>query len=380
MQNVAIGWEIYERTGSALHLGYAGLAGFLPSALWTLVAGHVADTFNRKYVMLASAAVALVGSLGLLLNSALGGSVYVIYVCLFAIGSARAFMIAARAAFLPGIVPLELFSNSIAWSSSNVRLASIAGPAAGGILIAWSGSSTPVYVINLVGPMLFIALIASIAYEPGRHERPPMTMRSLFAGLGFIWNAKILLAGLMLDMFGVLLGGATALLPVYAKDVLQVGPGGLGWLTMAPSVGAFAMAFVQAHRRPPREAGRSMLFAVAAFGAVTIVFGLSRNFWLSMSMLFLLGACGSVSFVVRQTLVRTLTPDTLLGRVSAVNGLFMGTSSELGAFESGLVASWFGPVVAVVSGGVGTLMVVGVIARLFPQLRGTKNAEMTLPD
>ena len=369
MQKVAVGWEIYERTGSALNLGYAGLAQFLPQVLWVLVAGHVTDTFNRKRVLMAALTFNAVASIGLALNSVRGGSVYLIYACLFATGTARAFFMPARAAFLPRIIPLPIFSNAVSWNSTGFELASMTGPAVGGLLIGFFRSATLVYVITALGAITFVIMLGNIPYKHASQERPPITLHALSVGFRFIWKSKAVLASMLLDMFGVLLGGATAMMPIYAKDILQVGPRGLGWLMAAPSIGACTMALLQAHRGPLRRAGRTLLFAVAGFGTVTIVFGISRTFWLSMAMLCLLGSCDNISVVVRSTLIQMLTPDDMRGRVSALNGLFIGTSNELGAFESGLVAGFLGPVFSVVSGGIGTLVVVAAIAWLFPQLR-----------
>jgi MFS family permease len=226
-----------------------------------------------------------------------------------------------------------------------------------------------VYSINAVGQLTFVALLAGITYKYSAVPRQPMTVDSFSAGLRFVSKQKVVLSAMALDMFGVLLGGATAMMPIYAKDILKVGPRGLGWLMTAPSIGAFTMALLQAHHGPMRKAGRTLLFAVAGFGLVTVVFGISRNFWLSMSMLALLGSCDNISVVVRSTLVQILTPDEMRGRVSALNSLFIGTSNELGAFESGLVANFFGPVISVVSGGIGTLLIVIGMTWLSPQLR-----------
>jgi len=369
MQKVAVGWEIYERTGSALNLGYAGLAQFFPQVLWVLVAGHVTDTFNRKRVLMAALAFNALASVGLALNSVRGGSVYLIYACLFATGTARAFFMPARSAFLPRIIPLPIFSNAVSWNSTGFELASMTGPAVGGLLIGFFRSATLVYVITALGAITFVIMLANIPYKHAAQERLPITLHALSMGFRFIWKSKVVLASVMLDMFGVLLGGATAMMPIYAKDILQVGPRGLGWLMAAPSIGACTMALLQAHRGPLRKAGKTLLFAVAVFGTVTTVFGLSRNFWLSMAMLYVLGSCDNISVVVRSTLIQILTPDDMRGRVSALNGLFIGTSNELGAFESGLVAGLLGPVFSVVSGGIGTLIVVAAIAWLFPQLR-----------
>jgi len=369
MQKVAVGWEVYERTSSALYLGYAGLAQFFPQVLWSLLAGHITDTFNRKRVFMLAVTFNALASLGLALNSLRGGSVYWIYACLFATGTARAFFMPARAAFLPQIIPLRIFSNAVSWNSTGFEIASISGPAIGGLLIGFFRSATLVYTINAAGALTFVALLSSIRYTHQAQERPPLTLGSLSAGFGFIWRQKVVFSAVMLDMFGVLLGGATAMMPIYAKDILHVGPRGLGWLMAAPSFGACTMALLQAHRGPLRKAGRTLLVAVAGFGTVTIVFGISRHLWLSLAMLFLLGCCDNISVVVRSTLVQVLTPDEMRGRVSALNGLFIGTSNELGAFESGLVAGFVGPVASVVSGGIGTILVVATIAWLFPQLR-----------
>jgi MFS family permease len=275
----------------------------------------------------------------------------------------------SRAAFLPGIIPMEIFSTAVSWNSSGFEISSMAGPAIGGLLIGYFQSPTLVYSINAVGQFTFVALLAGLTYKYSAVPRQPMTLHSFSAGLRFVSKQKVVLSAMALDMFGVLLGGATAMMPIYAKDILKVGPRGLGWLMTAPSIGAFSMALFQAHRGPMRKAGRTLLFAVAGFGIVTVVFGISRNFWLSMLMLAFLGSCDNISVVVRSTLVQILTPDAMRGRVSALNSLFIGTSNELGAFESGLVANFFGPVISVVSGGIGTLLIVLGMTWLSPQLR-----------
>jgi MFS family permease len=369
MQKVAIGWEIYERTHSSLYLGYAGLVQFAPQILFMLIAGHVTDSFNRKLVFMAALAFNATAAIGLALNSVHKGPLLFLYACLFLYGTSRSFIMPSRAAFLPGIVPLEIFSTAVSWNSSGFEISSMAGPAIGGLLIAAFQNPTLVYAINAVGQLTFVLLLAGIPYKYLRGERRPLTLQSLSAGFRFVWKAKVILSAMTLDMFGVLLGGATALMPVYAKDILGVGARGLGWLMSAPSVGAFSMALFQAHRGPLKKAGRTLLLAVTGFGVVTIVFGISQTFWLSMLMLFFLGSCDNISVVVRSTLVQVLTPDTMRGRVSALNSLFIGTSNELGAFESGFVANFFGPVFSVVSGGIGTLLIVMGMAWLSPELR-----------
>ena len=369
MQKVAIGWEIYERTGSALHLGYVGLVQFLPIAIFAIFAGQVTDSYNRKKVLMVALAFTALAAFGLAWNSHTLGSVAAMYACLVITGIAFAFIHPARASLVPRIVPRELLNNAVSWNSSGFELASMFGPAAGGLLIAFFSSPKLVYVLNGVAALAFLVLLARVRYEHQETERTPVTLRSLSAGLRFVWKTKEVMAAMMLDMFAVLLGGATSLMPIFAKDILHVGPRGLGWLMTAPAIGAFSMSMIQAHRLPFRRAGRALLLTVSGFGVVTILFGLSTTFWFSLLMLFLLGAFDNVSVVVRLTLVQLRTPDEMRGRVSALSTLFIGTSNELGSFESGIVAGLFGPVFSVVSGGIGTLVVVACITLLAPQLR-----------
>jgi len=369
MQKVAIGWEIYERTGSTRAIAIAGLIQFLPQVMFMLFAGHITDRHNRKHVLMAALVCNALAAIGLAINSAFAGSLYILYGCLFGYGTARAFIMPSRAAFLPGIIPLNRFSTAVSWNSSGFEISSMAGPAIGGLLITFFLNPILVYAINALGGLMFVVLLARIHYKHTPVPKEPLTLRSFLAGLGFVRKQKVVFAAMALDMFGVLLGGATALMPVYAKDILKIGPSGLGWLMSAPAIGACSMALFQAHRGPLRRAGRTLLIAVALFGLVTIVFGVSKNFWLSMAMLCVLGSCDNISVVVRSTLVQVLTPDEMRGRVSALNSLFIGTSNELGAFESGMVAHLFGPVFSVVSGGIGTLLIVLGIAWWSPQLR-----------
>jgi MFS family permease len=368
MLKVAVGWEMYERTGSALNLGFVGLVQFIPQLALVAVAGHITDVYNRKHVLMAAVSLSAAAAVVLAVNAALNGPIFLMYACLFAAGTARAFWMPARSALLPRIVPLSIFSNAVSWNTSGFEISSFVGPALGGFLIYYAGV-TAVYALNAALITCFAILLVRIAY---RHEPPAqraLTLSSLLAGVRFIWKTKVVLSVMCLDMFGVLLGGATALMPIYAKDILRVGPNGLGWLLAAPSAGAFSSALIQAHRGPLRRAGRTILLAVTCFGAATIVFGISRNFPLSLAMLCVLGACDNISVVVRSTLIQTSTPDDMRGRVSALNGLFIGTSNELGAFESGAVADLFGPVASVVLGGMGTIAVAIVTAWLTPSLR-----------
>jgi MFS family permease len=370
MLKVAVGWEMYERTGSALNLGFVGLVQYIPQLALVSVAGHITDIHNRKRVLMGAVGLTAAAAIVLAFNATVKGPLFVMYACLFAAGVARAFWMPSRAALLPRIVPLSIFPNAVSWNTSAFEISSFVGPSIGGSLIYYAGGVTSVYVFNAVLITAFVILLSRVPYK---HEPPVSPARMSFSsfaeGLKFIWNTKVVLPVMMLDMFGVLLGGATALMPIFAKDILHVGAQGLGWLLAAPSVGAFASAVTHAHMGPLKRAGRTILLAVTCFGLATVVFGLSRNFLLSLAMLFIIGACDNISVVVRSTLVQTSTPDEMRGRVSALNGLFIGTSNELGAFESGAVADLVGPAASVVIGGVGTIVVVAVTAWLSPALR-----------
>ena len=369
MLTVAVGWELYERTGSALALGLVGLTQMGPMILFTLPAGHVADNFKRKQIIILTTFIIACASLGLTLISAFQADVFWIYCCLFTAGTARTFLWPASSAFLPHLVPREQFSKAVTWSSGSFHLSSVAGPAAGGALIALTGHAATVYAVNGVASFLCVILFGLVRRHHVVAVKEKMTARSLIAGFKFVFDSKIILGTITLDLFAVLLGGATTLLPIYAKDILRAGPSGLGFLQAALPLGSLLCALVLAHRPPLLKAGRALLWAVAGFGLATIGFGLSRWFWLSFLMLFLCGAMDNVSVVVRHTLVQLLTPDEKRGRVSAVNSLFIGTSNELGGFESGFVAYLVSPLFSVVSGGVGTIVVVIAVAMLWPEIR-----------
>jgi MFS family permease len=369
MVTLAVGWELYERTHSALPLGLVGLTQMVPMLLFTLPAGHVADNYARKRIIILMNLVVACASVGLAVISALRADVFWIYFCLFAMGTARTFLWPASAAFLPHLVSRQDFPGVVTWSSGTFQLSSVAGPAAGGALIALTHHAAPVYAFNAAAALICLALVSCVRRRHEVAERQRMTLRNLVVGFNFVFATPIILGTLTLDLFAVLLGGATALLPIYAKDILHVGPTGLGMLQAALPLGSLLCVLILAHRPPLQKAGRAMLLAVAAFGAATIVFGLSHWFWLSFLMLFACGAVDNVSVVVRHTLVQLLTPDDKRGRVSAVNSLFIGTSNELGGFESGVVAYWLGPVVSVVSGGIGTVLVVLAVAMVWPQIR-----------
>lgn len=369
MQTVAVGWEIYERTGSAMALGWVGLVQFAPVLALALVAGQVADKFDRRRIVLTAQLFIAAASLGLTTISLLRGPVLAMYGCLLLSGMARAMNQPAKASLLPQIVPRERFSNAVTWSGGGFQLASVLGPGVGGLLIALFGRAFPVYILDASATLTFAFLLSRIRPPRFTPSSETPTVQTLLAGVAFVWQKKIILGTITLDLFAVLLGGAVTLLPVYAKDILQVGPTGLGWMRAAPSIGALLMSFTLAHRPPLERAGRAMLWSVAGFGVATIVFGLSRSFWLSLAMLFLTGALDMISVVVRHTLVQLLTPDAMRGRVSAINGLFIGASNELGGFESGLVAALFNPTLSVVSGGIGTIVAVMAVALLWPQVR-----------
>jgi MFS family permease len=369
MLTVAVGWELYERTHSALHLGLVGLTQMIPMILFTLPAGHNADNRDRRATIIYMTVILAASSLGLFLISRVEGPIFYIYLCLFLAGCARTFLWPASSAFLTQLVERKNFSRAVTWSSGSFHLSSVAGPAAGGALIALTHKAWPVYLSNLVACVLCFTLLFFVHGQRASQEREKISVQSLLAGFHFVFENRIILGTITLDLFAVLLGGATALLPVYAKDILHTGPTGLGFLQAALPAGSLLCSLILAHRPPLEKAGHALLWAVIVFGLATIGFGLSQWFWVSFLMLFICGAVDNISVVVRHTLVQLLTPDQKRGRVSAVNSLFIGTSNELGGFESGLVAHWLGPVVSVVSGGIGTIVIVVAVAFLFPGIR-----------
>ena len=370
MQTVAIGWQLYEQTNSAWALGVVGLVQFIPMLGLALPAGQVADRFDRRRVLMTATLFAALASFGLAFTAATG-PVTLMYAWLFLSGTARAFQGPARSALMPQLVPRPLFSNAVTWGVSAFEMASLTGPALGGWLIALLHGAHWVYVLSGFASLSYFMFLASLTRRPyaTTEARGSVNWQSVLAGFAYVWRTSGLFAALSLDLFAVLLGGAVALLPVYAKDILHVGPAGLGWLQAAPSLGAVTMALITTHLPPIRKAGRALLWSVAGFGVATIVFGLSRNFWLSLLMLFLTGALDNVSVVIRHVLVQVLTPDEMRGRVSAVNGIFINASNELGRFESGAAAGLTTPLISVVGGGIGTLLVVLCIAMLSPALR-----------
>jgi len=369
---LVVAWQMYDLTNSAWSLGLVGLFQFVPALALALVSGHMADRYDRRHIVSLAMALQLVAALALLMATHEHWlSREVILGVSLLLGVARSFQMTAQQALTPLLVPAPLLSRAMALSSSGNQAAIIGGPALGGFLYA-AGASL-VYAVCVVLFVIGASLVWSARYEHKPSPRAPVTMDTLLAGVRFIRAKPVVLGAISLDLFAVLLGGATALLPIYARDILHVGPEGLGLLRGAPAIGALLMSLVLARWTIKSRAGAILFSCVAVFGLTTIVFGLSHWFWLSMVALFFNGAVDMVSVVVRQTLVQLDTPDEMRGRVSAVNSIFIGASNQLGEFESGATAALFGPVGAVVLGGVGTLVVVGLWMRWFPELRRRKS-------
>ena len=368
MQSVAVGWELYRRTHQALPLGIVGLVQALPVVLLALPAGVVAERVSRRSIILATQATMVAASLGLSLSSYFQAPIWAMYACLGLAGVASAFAFPARWALLPQLVPAEDFHGAVAWRTSAWQVAAATGPALGGFVLSERYGGLRAYLADAALGLVALGAISLIRPRPPAGRGAPLSMGDMLAGVRFVGSRPLIVASITLDMFAVLLGGATALLPIYG-EILRVGPVGYGWLRAAPALGAVSTAVVLAHRPPIRRAGRALLWSVAGFGVATIVFGLSTSYPLSLAMLLLTGALDNISVVIRSTLVQLLTPDSLRGRVSAVNSIFIGISNELGAFESGGLAALVGPVAAVVAGGVGCLGVVLGVNAIWPQVR-----------
>jgi len=368
IQSIAIGWEMYQRTGDALSLGLVGLAQALPTMLLALPAGYLADRFNRpKLVILSLWGMALT-SAGLAILSYQQGSITWMYILLALDASAVILGRPARVALLPQIVPKVVFANAVTWNTSMMQITGVIGPAIGGLVIALMDPSFA-FVVAAATSLFFLWMLSRFRFGADIKQGEPPSLQGFLAGIHFVWDARIIFTMITLDLFAVLLGGAVYLLPIYAEDILKVGATGFGWLRAAPAVGAFCMALAMIYLPPMKRAGWALLISVAAFGVATIIFGLTESFWLALAMLFLTGAFDNVSMVIRQTAQLLLTPDHMRGRVSAVTSVFVGASNELGGLESGLVAQYWGPVFSVVSGGIGTLVVVAITAWLSPELR-----------
>jgi MFS family permease len=384
MLGTAVAFQVYALTKRSLDLGLLGLSQFLPIAVFSLIAGHVADRVDRRAVLFVADVVFALCAIALWWMSKLESpAVWAIFAVFFVIGVARAFYGPAGSSLLPSLVPREHVSSAVAWQSASWQMASIGGPAMGGGLYAMTSSPTIVYIVSTIGFVIGAFLLAGIRARPaplsGVAGKGGITLSTLLAGVRYIRRHQILLGSITLDFFAVFLGGATALLPVFATDILHVGAGGLGALRAAPAIGAGITAGFLAIRPLGSRAGPKMLWGVAVFGIATIVFGLSRNFMLSLLALGILGAADMVSAVVRGTLTQTATPDSVRGRVSAVNLIFIGASNELGEFESGTLAAWIGAVPCVIVGGAGTLVVVAAWTWLFPVLRKIERVEDVAP-
>jgi MFS family permease len=370
MQSLAVAWQIYGITQRPFDLGLVGLAQFIPGIVLFLAAGHAADRFPRQRILAACYAAFSLCSVLLLITTLRGPtSVWPVYAVLILNGSVRAFNGSAGQAFLPLLVPEVDFPNAVAWGSSMFQASTILGPIAGGLVYGIAGSPIPVYISAAVAYGIGLALISAIRLPAPRRTQPAASLGMVLDGLRYIRDNKLILGTISLDLVAVLLGGAVALLPVYAREVLHAGAYGLGILRSAPGAGAVLTAIAVAHWPLRRRAGAAMLWCVFGFGVFTVMFGLSKNFALSVAALALAGACDMVSVIVRHTLVQLATPDEMRGRVSAVNMVFIGASNEIGQFESGLTAQWFGTIAAVVIGGIGTIATVLVWSRLFPVLR-----------
>ena len=373
MVSVAIGWELYERTGDAFALGLVGLVQIIPVMLLSLPGGYMADRYNRKRILLISQLVLIVCALLMTYLSVTDGALPLFYLTLGIIGAAKAFNNPAEDALTPQVVEPDAYQNAATWNSSVWQLSAILGPAVSGMIIAITGGAASVYAINaLAGCILVGALLMIKSPQRGQLSDKEPPLKALREGIRFLRGKPIILSAITLDMFAVLFGGATFLLPIFATDILGVGATGLGLMRSAQSVGALLMALSISRMPPFKQAGRTLLWAVAGFGVATIIFGLSTNFWLSMAMLFALGALDNISVVIRHTLIYSYTPDDMRGRVSSVSIVFIGASNELGGFESGVAAALLGPVGAVVFGGFGTLAVVGAIAWKSPPLRNLR--------
>jgi MFS family permease len=378
MLAVAVGWQIYHLTGSAFDLGLIGLAQFLPMVCLTLFVGQVADRFDRPRIVAVCMAIESLAALGLAAG-VLGGWLTreMVYGLVVVGAAARAFESPTNATLLPALVPREQLQRATALSASTNQTAQILGPACGGFIYAFHPGAAFLIVGILFTTGAFLVASLKLAARPPARE--PVTLASVFSGIHFIRSKPVMLGTISLDLFAVLLGGATALLPIYAHDILQTGPWGLGILRSAPAVGAVAMSLVLAHRPMAGPIGKILFGALLCFGAATIVFAVSTWLPLSLLALVVLGASDSVSVVVRSTLVQLMTPNEMLGRVSAVNMLFIGTSNQLGEFESGTTAAWFGAVPSVVIGGIGTMLVSLLWMRLFPALREIRSLDGSTP-
>lgn len=375
MQGAAVGWDIYTRTHSAFALGLVGLVQALPVLMLALPAGQIADRLDRRRIVLSMAGLLALAWLGLYSASSNNGHISLFYFFLFIDGLANSLISPARTALLTQLVPPNELPNAITWNSTRFQISTMVGPALGGLAIAAFAGPAPVYLVAVALSMVDLVCVILMRPRPQERSSEKISWNSISSGARFVFDNKLLLAPLSLDMLAVLLGGAVALMPIFAKDILKVGATGYGFLLAAPSVGALLTLLFLAYTPPIRRAGKVLLWSVAGYGVAMIVFGASKSFWLSMVMLFLAGGLDSISVMIRHTLVQVITPDYLRGRVSSINGLFIGVSNELGGFESGTVAKFIGPIPTVILGGVGTILVVAGVAFRWPQLRKLNTLE-----
>ena len=379
-QSVAVAWQVYSITHRAIDLGYTGLAQFLPGLLFLLPAGHAADRFDRRQIILICYGLQALCTTALLVLASKGlHGVYPIYLVLFFIGTARTFAGPANSALIPHLVPEAHFVNAVTWGATIFQFATIIGPALGGVLFTLPLTELApgtllqgagiVYVFTLCTLGWALVLVGSMHTRVGRMEHRALSLKVVLAGFQYMGRSPLLLGAASLDLFAVLLGGAVALTPIFANDILHTGPRGLGMLRAAPAAGAVTMSLLLARFPFRRRAGLRLLICVAIFGAATVIFGFSSNLALSLAALFVAGAADSISVIIRGSLLQLATPPEMRGRVSAVNSLFIGASNELGEFESGLTAQWWGAVRATVYGGIGALAVAGIWSVIFPSLR-----------
>jgi MFS family permease len=377
-QYTAVAWQVYQITHSPFFLGLTGLTLFAPVILFMLAAGHVADRYDRRAIILVCYAAQACCTLALM-RFALhpNGRIWTIYAVLFGVGTGRAFSSPASSAFLPSLIPKHHFVNAVTWGAIVFQIANIAGPSVGGLLFTlrltgllspWNGAAA-VYTFSLVTLLAFLVLVGMMRTRPVRVVKNAFNLETMLAGFRYVVRAKLLLGSISLDLFAVLLGGATALMPIFATDILHGGPRALGLLRAMPALGALVILLWMIFWPIRRNSGKIMLVCVAVYGTATLVFGLSHAIWLSLLALVVVGASDMVSVVIRASILQLATPPGMRGRVSAVNGLFIGASNELGGFESGVTAAWWGAVRAVVVGGIGSLIVTGLASTLFPALR-----------
>jgi MFS family permease len=377
-QSIAVAWQVYQITHSALDLGLTQLALFAPGIFFMLAAGHVADRYDRRAIILVCYATQALCTTALL-RFALhpNGRVWPIYAVLLGVGLGRSFSGPASSALVPSLIPKHHFVNAVTWGAIVFQIANIAGPSVGGLLFTlpltgalerWHGAAA-VYAFTLATLVAYLVLVGAMRTKPARMVKNAFNLETMLAGFKYVWQTKLLMGSISLDLFAVLLGGATALLPIYATDILHQGPGALGLLRAMPSLGALTVSLVMTVRPITRNAGKLMLFCVGVYGTATVIFGLSKTMWISLVALVIVGASDMVSVIIRASILQLATPPEMRGRVSAVNWLFVGASNEFGGFESGVTAAWWGAVRAVVVGGIGSLVVTGLAGTLFPALR-----------